>query len=100
MAFPYGSLRTDAEKEELTTAFRGCRCVHKHHSCWLAFLNAGLTIVITDERIGDTATHCSLRAFIRLEVSNQINYITIYNAKWEIVKAAIADYLAHPKYAL
>jgi hypothetical protein len=26
--------------------------------------------------------------------------ITIYTAKWEIVKTAIADYLAHPKYAL
>jgi putative transposase len=43
---------------------------------------------------------CSLRAFIRLEAANQLYNITIYNAKWEIVKAAIADYLAHPKYAL
>jgi len=43
---------------------------------------------------------CSLRAFIRLEAANQINNITIYNAKWEIVKSAIADYLAHPKSAL
>jgi hypothetical protein len=42
----------------------------------------------------------SLRAFIRLEVSNQINNITIYNAKWEIVKPAIARYLINPKYAL
>jgi hypothetical protein len=44
--------------------------------------------------------NCSLRAFIRLEAANQINNITIYNAKWEIVKTAIADYLLHPKYAL
>ena len=44
--------------------------------------------------------NCSLRAFIRLEVSNQINNITIYNAKWEIVKPAIARYLINPKYAL
>ena len=44
--------------------------------------------------------NCSLRAFIRLEAANQIYNITIYNAKWVIVKAAIADYLAHPKYAL
>ena len=44
--------------------------------------------------------NCSLRAFIRLEVSNQINNITIYNAKWEIVKPAIAKYLINPKYAL
>ena len=44
--------------------------------------------------------NCSLRAFIRLEAANQINDITVYTAKWEIVKTAIADYLAHPKYAL
>jgi hypothetical protein len=44
--------------------------------------------------------NCSIRAFIRLEVVNRINNITIYNAKWEIVKSAIAGYLAQPKYAL
>jgi hypothetical protein len=44
--------------------------------------------------------NCSIRAFIRLEAVNHINNITIYNAKWDIVKSAIADYLAHPKYAL
>ena len=44
--------------------------------------------------------NCSLRAFIRLEAANQINDITVYTAKWEIVKTAIADYLLHPKYAL
>jgi len=44
--------------------------------------------------------NCSLRSFIRLEAANQINNITIYNAKWEIIKTSIADYLAHPKYAL
>lgn len=44
--------------------------------------------------------NCSIRAFICLEVTNSINNITIYNAKWEIVKSAIADYLAHLKYAL
>jgi hypothetical protein len=44
--------------------------------------------------------NCSLRAFIRLEAVNHLNGITIYNAKWEIVKSAIADYLRHPKYAL
>jgi len=44
--------------------------------------------------------NCSLRAFIRLEVGNQINDITIYNAKWDIVKPAIARYLLNPKYAL
>lgn len=44
--------------------------------------------------------NCSIRAFIRLEVVNRTNNITIYNAKWEIVKSAIAGYLAQPKYAL
>lgn len=44
--------------------------------------------------------NCSLRVFIRLEAANQINNITIYNAKWELGKSAIADYLLHPKYAL
>jgi putative transposase len=41
-----------------------------------------------------------IRAFIRLEAVNHINNITIYYAKWEITKSAIADYLRHPKYAL
>jgi putative transposase len=44
--------------------------------------------------------NCSLRAFIRLEAVNRLNNITIYQAKWEIVKPSISDYLAHPKYAL
>ena len=44
--------------------------------------------------------NCSIRAFIRLEAVNHINNITIYNAKWEISKSAIAEYLRHPKYAL
>jgi len=44
--------------------------------------------------------NCSLRAFIRLEVSYQINDISIYDAKWEIIKPAIAEYLLNPKYAL
>jgi hypothetical protein len=42
----------------------------------------------------------SFRAIIRLGAVNRINNIAIYEAKWEIVKSAIADYLAHPKYAL
>jgi len=33
----------------------------------------------------------------KIEVANQINKKTVYNAKWEIVKSAIADYLAHPE---
>jgi putative IMPACT (imprinted ancient) family translation regulator len=44
--------------------------------------------------------NCSLRAYIRLEAANQVNNITLYNAKWAIEKAAITTYLANPKYAL
>jgi putative transposase len=44
--------------------------------------------------------NCSLRAFIRLEAVNRLNNITIYQAKWDIVKSSITSYLAHPKYAL
>jgi len=44
--------------------------------------------------------NCSVRAFIRLEVVNRINNISIYPAKWVIVTSAIADYLAQPKYTL
>jgi putative transposase len=44
--------------------------------------------------------NCSLPAFIRLEAVNRLNNITIYRAQWDIAKSSIADYLAHPKYAL
>lgn len=33
----------------------------------------------------------------KIEVANQIKKKTVHNAKWEIVKSAIADYLAHPE---
>lgn len=36
----------------------------------------------------------ALSAFNRLEAVNRLNNITIYNAKWEIVKSVIADFLA------
>ena len=44
--------------------------------------------------------NCSLRAFIRLEAMQQQRDITIYQAKWKIIKAAIAEYVRNPKYAL
>ena len=44
--------------------------------------------------------NCSLRAYIRLEMAQQRGEITIYQAKWEIVKAAIAEYVHNPTYAL
>lgn len=44
--------------------------------------------------------NCSLRAFIRLEAVQQRQDITIYQAKWEIVRGAIAEYVRNPKYAL
>lgn len=44
--------------------------------------------------------NCSLRAYIRLEVVNLQEQITIYTAKWEIAKPAITEYLKNPKYAL
>ena len=44
--------------------------------------------------------NCSLRAFIRLEAVQQQHDITIYQAKWEIVRAAIGEYVRNPKYAL
>ena len=44
--------------------------------------------------------NCSIRAFIRLQVAYQVDGITIYDAKWQIVKSAISEYLEHPKYAL
>lgn len=44
--------------------------------------------------------NCSLRAFIRLETVQQRQDITIYQAKWEIVRGAIAEYVRNPKYAL
>ena len=42
----------------------------------------------------------SLRAFIRLEVASKKYQITIYQAKWEIQKMAIVNYVHDPKYAL
>jgi hypothetical protein len=44
--------------------------------------------------------NCSLRAFIRLQAGEKELDITIYNAKWEIVKDAIRAYVQNPKYAL
>jgi hypothetical protein len=44
--------------------------------------------------------NCSLRAFIRLEVVQKEQNITIYKAKWDIIKGAIGDYVQNPKYAL
>lgn len=44
--------------------------------------------------------NCSLRAFVRLEATHQQQGITLYEAKWEIVKGAIAEYVRNPKYAL
>jgi len=44
--------------------------------------------------------NCSLRAFIRLEAIQQQQNITIYQAKWEIVRSAITEYVHNPKYAL
>jgi|GEM_PF-4232947 hypothetical protein len=43
---------------------------------------------------------CSLRTFIRLEAVQQQQSITIYQAKWEIVRSAIMEYVRRPKYAL
>jgi hypothetical protein len=44
--------------------------------------------------------NCSLRAFIRLEAVQHQQNITIYQAKWEIVRSAMTDYVHNPKYAL
>ncbi|MDN7025465.1 transposase [Methanoculleus sp. FWC-SCC1] len=44
--------------------------------------------------------NCSLRAYIRLEAVQQRQDITIYQAKWDIVKTAITEYVHDPKYAL
>ena len=44
--------------------------------------------------------NCSLRAFIRLEVVSKKYQIAIYQAKWEIQKMAIKNYIQDPKYAL
>ena len=44
--------------------------------------------------------NCSLRAYIRLEAVQQQQDITIYQAKWEIIRSAIAEYVRQPKYAL
>ena len=44
--------------------------------------------------------NCSLRAYVRLEVAEKEQNISIYNAKWEIIKDAIRSYVQEPKYAL
>ena len=44
--------------------------------------------------------NCSLRAYIRLEAVQQQQDITIYRAKWEIIRSAITEYVRQPKYAL
>ena len=44
--------------------------------------------------------NCSLRAYIRLEMAQQRGDITIYKAKWDIVKTAITEYVHNPTYAL
>jgi hypothetical protein len=44
--------------------------------------------------------NCSIRAFVRLQVVEKVQDITIYGAKWEIMKKAIVDYIQQPKYAL
>ena len=44
--------------------------------------------------------NCSLRAYIRLEVVYKEQDISIYNAKWDIIKGAIGSYVQEPKYAL
>lgn len=44
--------------------------------------------------------NCSLRAYIRLEAVQQQQDITIYQAKWEIIRSAITEYVRHPRYAL
>jgi len=44
--------------------------------------------------------NCSIRAFVRLQAVEKVQDVTIYEAKWEIMKKAIVDYIQHPKYAL
>jgi len=44
--------------------------------------------------------NCSIRAFVRLQIVEKVQNITIYEAKWEIMKRAIVDYIQQPKYAL
>ena len=44
--------------------------------------------------------NCSIRAYVRLKVVAVQEKITIYDAKWEITKPAITEYLKNPKYAL
>ena len=44
--------------------------------------------------------NCSIRAYVRLKVVAIQKKITIYDAKWEITKPAITEYLKNPKYAL
>lgn len=44
--------------------------------------------------------NCSIRAFVRFEVVKLRENITLYDAKWQISKPAIIEYLKHPIYAL
>ena len=44
--------------------------------------------------------NCSIRAYLRLEVASSRQKTTPYRAKWEIVRTAISEYVANPKYAL
>lgn len=44
--------------------------------------------------------NCSLRAYVRLEVAENVGNISIYNAKWSIIRDAIGRYVQEPKYAL
>ena len=44
--------------------------------------------------------NCSIRAFVRFEVAKLREKITLYDAKWQISKPAIIEYLKHPIYAL
>ena len=44
--------------------------------------------------------NCSLRAYLRLEINHFLNGVTPYNAKWQIAKIGISEYLQSPKYAL
>ena len=44
-------------------------------------------------------TNCSLRAYLRLEINHFLNGVTPYNAKWQITKIGISEYLQSLKYA-
>jgi hypothetical protein len=44
--------------------------------------------------------NCSLRAYVRLEVVHKEQNISIYSAKWDIIRDTIGAYVQEPKYAL